>query len=80
MRAKREATVIDLSKETTVQRERRLALLEGLRRVLVKSLKSPFGELPATVQSAIQACEDADKLEEAIARVRGMASLDEFQL
>jgi hypothetical protein len=72
--------VTDLSKETTVQRVRRLTTLETLRRVQVGLLKVPFGEVPATIRTDIENCEDADKLEDALGRVHTLKSLDEFRL
>jgi hypothetical protein len=78
---KEEATaVIDVSKETTVQRAGRLALVEGLRDTLIDALSAAFGELPQEKLSSIRACDDATKLRQAIVRVRDMKSLDEFQL
>jgi hypothetical protein len=72
--------VIDVSKETTVQRERRLEKLETLRETLIDALRAPFGDLPEATLSSIRACDEATKLRQAIVRVRDMKSLDEFHL
>lgn len=44
------------------------------------ALRESFGEIPTDIYSAIEACNDVDKLEKAILRAATLTSLADFKL
>jgi hypothetical protein len=69
-----------LAQKRADERAEARGAVRSLRKALIATLSHAFGQLPESVQMLIQACEDADRLEAAIAKVQDLNSLDEFNL